>query len=123
MSEDLIEIQREFEKWRNKHGRARKPFPKSLRRKVIELTKTHSNSSICKALNINPTMIRKWQSIGTANKKKSNFLEIPTTDSNSKAKIRVIDLTGRSGEKLRIEGEFTISDIAQITKAFMETPQ
>ncbi|MFK7825172.1 MAG: hypothetical protein AB8G05_13535 [Oligoflexales bacterium] len=53
-------------------------------------------------------------------KKEHKFYEMPATEPISPTKIRVIDLTGSSGEKLRIEGEFTVNDITLITKAFIE---
>jgi hypothetical protein len=39
---------------------------------------------------------------------------------NIKSKIQLIDVTAKSGERLRIEDEFTINDITLINKAFME---
>ena len=127
MSQQTFEdLKSEFANWRSQN-RKRKPIPQHLRRKAIALLEHYSKITICKNLSISSPMIDKWVNPTQSKskqkkkpKKEHEFYEIPAVEPISPTKIRVIDLTGSSGEKLRIEGEFTVNDITLITKAFME---
>ena len=127
MSQQTLEdLKSEFTNWRSQN-RKRKPIPQHLRRKAIGLLEYYNKTAICKGLGINASMIENWANPTQSKpkskrkfKKEHDFYEMPAAEPISPTKIRVIDLTGSSGEKLRIEGEFTVNDITLITKAFME---
>ncbi|MFK7827624.1 MAG: hypothetical protein AB8G05_25995 [Oligoflexales bacterium] len=129
MSQQTLEdLKSEFTNWRSQN-RKRKPIPLHLRRKAIALLEHYSKIAICKNLSISSPMMDKWANPTQAKpkpkskkkfKKEHEFYGMPAVEPISPTKIRVLDLTGSSGEKLRIEGEFTVNDITLITKAFME---
>ena len=127
MSQTLEDVKSEFSNWRSQNKK-RKPIPQPLRLKALALLEHYRKGTVCKGLSINTSMIEKWANPTTKRKPKAKkkpkkdheFFEMPVMEAVSPTKIRVIDLTGSSGEKLRIEGEFTVNDITLITKAFME---
>ena len=127
MSQQTLEdVKSELASWRSQNKK-RKPIPQPLRLKALALLEHYRKGTVCKGLNINASMIDKWANPTKLNsklkkrpKKDHKLFEMPTVEAISPTKIRVIDLTGSSGEKLRIEGDFTVNDITLITKAFME---
>ena len=126
MSQTLEDVKSEFSNWRSQNKK-RKPIPQPLRLKALALLEHYRKGTVCKGLSINTSMIDKWANPTKPRskpkkkpKKDHEFFEMPVMETVSPTKIRVIDLTGSSGEKLCIEGEFTVNDITLITKAFME---
>ena len=99
MSQQTLEdVKNELASWCSQNKK-RKPIPQPLRLKALALLEHYRKGTVCKGLNINASMIDKWANPISP---KSKLKKRPNTvEAVSPTMIRVIDLTGSSGEKLR----------------------
>lgn len=113
----IDDVKLDLEEWRASNTKPRRPIPQELRLRILSLTDHFPKGKICRKLGINTSMLKSWSKTA---EDKHEFLELKIPQPKIKPKIQLIDLTTKSGERLRIEGEFTINDITLITRAFME---
>ena len=118
-NQDLEQARVDFQNWRSSHS-GRRQIPIELRQQAIALTKRHKKSHVFKALGINGVTLKQWmESVSQpVTPSPSKFIEINSIKSTS-TQIHLIELTGRNGEKMKIEGLFCISEISELAKSFI----
>lgn len=122
---ELSALTAEFKTWRAQRLSRRTPVPDDLRRKALSLLNLCRRSHIIKALGINSTMLKAWQSQAFAVTEQTEFVPLKFVSAAESGQPPALDLTlsNRAGQKVSLKGDFSAAQLVLIAQALSDSAQ
>lgn len=116
---ELSALRAEFKTWRAQRLSRRTPVPDDLRRKALSLLNLCRRSHIIKALGINSTMLKAWQSQVSAPTGQTEFVPLNVVSAAESVQPSSLDLTlsNHAGQQVILQGDFSATQLALLAQA------
>lgn len=122
---ELSALAAEFKAWRTQRPSRRTPIPDALRHEAVSLLDRCRRSHVIKALGINSTTLKAWQSLEVATEEQPLFVPLSIASTSEAAQPPSLELTlsNRAGQKVILQGSFSAAQLALVAQALSSSTQ